>query len=262
MNDASFLEECPPHFPLAYAYAREMIQQWALAWPRNPKEAMPWFHWLVSERQPLFADLVFAYRNQIFAVTLNVIENGKARLTEADITRLLDASEAYQLIPCVIEVYCQGSHLHLKQALIDVRTGEPIDPLLVASEDTLACSSWELHHCAIQVVATEALAPKHYKIETTCSLPERQPQLWFRDHKGCLCWCLVRETYDEENAPLFEEEIETLLAKHPQLQGYDGFFIGVCMTSQESTKAPIYRGHAFSVSLTELQQIHSAHFEC
>ena len=38
----------------------------------------------------------------------------------------------------------------------------------------------------------KGLEKEGYKIDSYCSLPEIEPQIWFQDKDGYHCWCIVR----------------------------------------------------------------------
>ena len=98
MNYQCFNDEPPPNFLMAYRMAGETIERMAENLLTGPKDKAPYFRWLVMRPQMLFAHLVFAYRNQVFAVYVNVVDDGIPSFSTTHKKRLIEAAEEFNLV--------------------------------------------------------------------------------------------------------------------------------------------------------------------
>ena len=207
--------------------------------------------------------------------------------------RFIDAASKNNLIPCTfrVELYYKTvsswkfwlepqidkTQFSIRPVssgwnLWDLRTGKSVDPTLMGDDSCVEMSEWEKLDFCIQTVKNY-LKKENYKLLSYCSLPEIDPQVWFEDHNGYICWCIVRfltniEDDDYHKWVGFEE-------KMPQLKKFDGFFAGVSMASAETVlydksgrliplserytgKAPLYRGDGMFVRFQGLKRIYVA----
>ncbi len=283
-----FQDEYPANFGLAYDLAGSTIARVAKDFPQGNGK-VPYFRWLVSRPQMLFAHLVFAYRNRVFAVHVDVREKGETSFTEKHRQRLLEAAENYNLIPCLFPIEaaepscihgngCYGiklSPLVDGLGLVDIHTGNKVDPVKLASSDDIEMSIWEKRDLAIQVACENVLKKKALKILSICSVPGIDPQIWFSDANGDRCWCIVREWVgDDKNAPQQEAFFDSVKLTE-RLRPFDGFFVGISMSSVEpvvydsnhnvvplsmrfSPSCPLYRGSSVCVKSNGLERIYVA----
>ena len=97
-------DELPPNFMLAYRAAGEAIERLGESLPKGTADKVPFFRWLVTRPQMLFAHIVFAYSNKVFAVYVDVVNHGQSSFSHAHKKRILEAAEEFDLIPCVLRV--------------------------------------------------------------------------------------------------------------------------------------------------------------
>lgn len=285
MTYQCFNDEPPPNFMLAYRAAGETIERMGQSLPYGPEDKAPYFRWLVTRPQMLFAHLVFAYRNQVFAVYVDVVNRSQSSFTDAHRKRILEAAAEYNLIPCSIRVEVAapgvnnlgvyGSEIVPAGFLTDVRTGERIDPCVLATDKDIPMSSWERRAFAINVLEREIGEKHRYEIGSVCSVIGIDPQIWFKDDKGRPCWCIVREWVGkDDNAPR-KQDFYHFADQNLHLKSYDGFFAGVSVSSAETVvccssgeiiplskrftpDCPLYRGHKMYVSSQGLERIYVA----
>ena len=285
MTYQCFNDEPPPNFLMAYRIAGESIERLAQRLPKGPQDKSPYFRWLVTQPQMLFAHIVFAYRNQVFAVYVNVVNDGVPSFSQAHRDRLLEASEKYNLVPCEFRVMAGksgvnqlgicGSELIPDSALRDVRTGEAISPERLATDKDIPMSAWERRTFAIDVIGREIRKNRGFEIGSTCSVIGIDPQIWFKDDKGCMCWCIVRDWIGKGDSECKKTDFYHFIDAHDYLRPYDGYFGGVSIASAEpvvyypdgsvvplskrfTSECPLYRGHGMYVNSLGIERIYVA----
>jgi hypothetical protein len=203
------------------------------------------FKWIKTElTYPSFDNLTFAYKNFVFSVVIELIDDKGSSFTKQQKDRLLMACEENNLIPCTFRLNFKEKADNfmsklmgnkdqldyeltpLKQDwnLYDARTSQTIVPLNLASNEKTLMSKWELSNFAIQVVRND-LEKEGNKILSFCDLPEVNPQIWFENKKGETGWIIVKHTKNE-NEKDYKEWVG-LEDRSPQLKPYDGYFASV-----------------------------------
>ena len=231
--------------------------------------------WLKADLTwPSFDHLTFAYRDAVFSVLVDVVQNNESSLEPKSIKRCLDAASAHNLSPCVFRVdrrsmqpFGEGWNL------FDLRDGTPVDPAQTHDTGSVPMSAWEIQSFSVQVVRghiTEQLGGKEHSF---CDVLGIDPQIWFQDSKGNNGWVVVRHfpviTGEDKNDWL------SFAATNPKLQEFDGYFAAVSTASSAPVlhdkqgnlippserftgRAPIYRGDSFYIKFDGLQRIHVA----
>lgn len=284
MTYRCYNDEYHPAFDMAFQLAVRRIKEFKQSLPEGDGE-VPDFRWLVTQPQMLFAHLVFAYRNQVFAIYVSVEEEGVSSFTERHRWRLLSSAEDFDLIPCEFKVvlkplvrlpngaYSQALRPAVKGlGLVDVRTGEAIDLLAMTSDVQVEMSEWERHNLAVQMAADALEKEYDGEIVGVSSVMNMVPQVWFQDKDGRMCWCIVREWVGEDEDVLTAADVVDILAENEHLKVYDGYFIGVSIVSmalivydaegniippsQRFTSAcPLYRGDPLAMKMTPLERV-------
>lgn len=112
---------------------------------------------------PAFEHLSFSYKNQIFCVVVDIIDENTKKSCLPDKTKnlLIKECEKNNLIPCLYKVLVDNPqnpvYNTLKQYsdgwnLFDARNNEPIIPEQLGIDNLVEMSKWELNDFAIQVV--------------------------------------------------------------------------------------------------------------
>jgi len=218
------------------------------------------YRWIKSEwTYPSFEHFTFAYKNQLFPVFVELIENGVSSITEKNITNLVNSSKRYNLIPCIFKMkvisyqnnryenYCSHNMnnnyfypISNGWNLYDPLTGDDIIPEDLGNELPIALSDWEMLNFAIQIVIDD-IKKKGWKIFSFCDIPEINPQIWIEDNFGKRCWVIVRNIErEEDNEP---HKWINIIKDTDILKNFDGYFAGVRFLSTNGSKT-ILRGEA------------------
>lgn len=212
---------------------------------KNVDSSHEGFKWIKTElTYPSFDNLTFAYKNSIFSVVIELIDDKNSSFTKHQKDRLIKSSEENNLIPCTFRLKFRekannflgrlmGNKDQLDYELIpleqgwnlyDAITNKKIIPLKIASNDKTRMSNWELSNFAIQIVRND-LEKEGNKILSFCDLPEVNPQIWFKNIKGETGWVVVKHI-KTENEKNYKEWVG-LEKRSPQLKPYDGYFASV-----------------------------------
>jgi hypothetical protein len=238
------------------------------------------FKWIKAElTYPSFDNLTFAYKNSVFSVVIELIDDKGSSFTKQQKDRLLIACEENNLIPCTFRLNFKeksdnfisklmGNKEQLdyelkpiKQGwnLYDARTSQEIDPLYLASNEKTLMSEWELSNFAIQVVRND-LEKEGNQILSFCDLPEVNPQIWFKNKKGETGWVIVKHIKNE-NEKDYKEWVG-LEDRNPQLKPYDGYFASVQLVPSvgwigvSEFPTDLFRGDGMYVNYKGLERIY------
>ncbi len=86
-------------------------------------------------------------------------------------------------------------------------------------------------------------------------MPEVDPQIWFKDKKGNMCWVIVKHISNESD--LDYREWVGLDDKNPQLKPYDGFFASVQFFSMNTNSTTdLFRGDGMRANYKGIERIY------
>lgn len=218
------------------------------------------FKWIKAElTSPSLDCLVFAYKNAVFSVNLELINNPDTLLNRKMRQSWIEACERNDLLPCLFRLMAQHNKLEPAKndwSLFDARNGAEIDPIAVASDEPKEMSSWELHNFSIQVVKSE-IEKLGNEVFTYCDIPEINPQIWFKDLNGNMNWVIARHITSDKD--LNYREWVGLEITSPQLQPFDGFFAAVQLFSfNNNGPTNLNRGDAVAVKYKGLERIYAS----
>ena len=264
----------PPEFFEARNVAGVTLQQQFNLLPQSGSPSRD-AKWLKADLTwPSFDHLTFAYRDAVFSVLVDIVENNSSSLEPKATKRCLDAAALHNLIPCVFQVdrrTMQPSSGGWN--LFDLRDGTLVDPAQTPDTGTVPMSAWELQSFGVQVVRGHVTGQLGGKEHSFCDVLGIDPQIWFEDSKGNNGWVVVR------NFPVLtgEEKSDWLgfAGTNTKLQKFDGYFAAVSIASSAPVlrdeqgnliplserftgQAPLYRGDSFCVKFEGLQRIHVA----
>lgn len=238
------------------------------------------FKWIKAElTYPSFDNLTFAYKNSVFSVVIELIDDKGSSFTKQQKDRLLMACEENNLIHCTFRLKFREKAENflgrlmgnkdqpdyeltpLEQGwnLYDARTNKKIDPLNIASDEKTRMSKWELSNFAIQIVRND-LEKEGNEILSFCDLPEVNPQIWFKNKKGETGWVIVKHIKNE-NEKDYKEWIG-LEDRSPQLKPYDGYFASVQLVPSigwngvSEFPKDLFRGDGMYVNYKGLERIY------
>jgi hypothetical protein len=133
------------------------------------------FRWIKSEwTYPSFEHFTFAYKNKLFPVFIELIEDGKPSMTEKEMNNLVSSSKKYNLIPCIFKIkiisYQNNKYVNYSSSntsnnylyplsngwnLYDPFTGDDIMPEDLGNDSPVKLSEWEMLNFAIQIVLND-----------------------------------------------------------------------------------------------------------
>lgn len=253
----------------------QLQEQFALHNKTNVNSSYDGFKWIKAElTYPSFDNLTFGYKNAIFSVVIELIDNTGTSFTRQQKERLLKACEENNLIPCLFKIKLQEKPKNLFGRILgnknqedyeltvveqgwniyDARTNQKIVPLMLASDKQTKMSKWELSNFANQIVRSY-LEKEGNQILSFCDLPEVNPQIWFKDKQGNKGWVIVKHITN--NYDLTYRQWVGLEDKNPQLKPYDGFFASVQFFSiNTNSTTDLNRGDAMNVNYKGLERIY------
>lgn len=211
------------------------------------------FRWIKAElTYPAFEHLTFAYKKSIFAVIIEVRNGNESSLTDQQVNRLQAACLANNLIACVfvIEIDDALAPANSGWNLIDPQTREFINPVAVAEDGPVEMSAWEMSNFSIQVVR-DYLEKQGNEVLSFCDLPEVNPQVWFQNSDGQVCWLIVQNTTTD--TPLLASDWLRFEESNPALKPYSGYFAAVRIKSMQQV---LFRGAGMMVDFKGIEKIY------
>lgn len=212
---------------------------------------------------PAFEHLSFSYKNQIFCVVVDIIDENTKKSCLPDKTKnlLIKECEKNNLIPCLYKVLVDNpqnpSYNTLKQYsdgwnLFDARNNELIIPERLGADNLVEMSKWELNDFAIQIVREYITDNLKLKILSYQNIIGIDPQLWFMDDNQQKHFVIVRYAmYPNKEAPK-PNNISSIQTKCKE---YDGFFASVAFCSKGENPSVLYRGQESYISFTGLEKL-------
>jgi hypothetical protein len=242
------------------------------------------YRWINAElTYPSFADFTFAYGNQLFAVLVDLCADGESFLHDDRRDKLLEACSQHNLVPCRFQVSLKMAWSSDSNAGVPVAepagegwnlthfiTGQPIVPADLATDTSVPMSEWELRNFAIQVVRNHIKTDLACRIDSFCDDLKIDPQIWFEDANGKLCWVVVRHVKHPGEAAI--SHWTGLESRNSKLKAFDGFFAGVSfapsssgshgidgnpasLAESDSKSTRLMRGEVFHISFDGLKRI-------
>ena len=233
------------------------------------------FKWIKAEMTyPSFDHLTFAYKNSVFAVVIELIDNTETSFSLQQKKRLLIACNENNLIPCLFKVNLQESNnvvfktnnsiynqddFELNSVeqgwnLFDPINNKKIDPINLSTEEPAIMSKWELSNFAIQTVIADIVKEEN-KILSFCDMPEINPQIWFKNKEEKIGWIIVKHITNDSD--LDYRKWVGLEQKNAQLIPYDGYYASLQFHSKKTNSMNILnRGEQISVNYKGLERIY------
>jgi len=235
------------------------------------------FKWIKAElTYPSFDHLTFAYKNSVYAVVIELIENTETSFSLQQKERLLIACAENNLIPCLFKVNIQEANNKVFKTinsnysqddfelnsveqgwnLFDPISNKRINPLALSSEKPVIMSKWELSNFAIQIVIADIVKEEN-QILSFCDMPEINPQIWYKNKEGNVGWIIVKHI--NSDGDLDYKKWVGLEQKNKQLLPYDGYYASVQFESKRLNSMNILnRGDQVSVNYKGLERIYVA----
>lgn len=144
--------------------------------------------------------------------------------------------------------------------LVDARTGKPINPIELVTDEKIEITRWELQDFAVQAVRKQ-LEKDGYQLMSWQGNPDVDPAIWFVGDSRKPEWVVVRAVrYPERDAvqPANWDAIAAGCAHMSQI----GHFASVAFASMDdpfdptgANAVPLYRGHGAHVRYEGLERI-------
>jgi hypothetical protein len=173
----------------------------------------------------------------------------------------LDVAREATAIPAIMPVQRAGGEFRPAiggWGLQDARTGQPVDPGALVSDERIEMSDWEIHDAATQFVAAE-LEKSGCGVLSRHSSFRFDPAIWFRDDRGPAFVVVRSGRFPLDNAPR-PRHLDAIVAGCAAKSGR-GYFASVTLahvdqvTSSSPKSLPLYRGHGMVVRFPGLEAI-------
>lgn len=233
------------------------------------------FKWVKTElTYPSFDNLTFSFKNSVYSVVIELIDNTGSSFSLKQRERLLNACAENNLIPCLFKINLREKSKNLLSFmasnniqdeyelspleqgwnLFNAMSNQKINPLILSSEEQTKMSKWELSNFAIQIVRTD-IEKDGNEVLSFCDLPEVNPQIWFKDKQGNVGWVVVKHITTEIDLDYrkwvgLEQHIEQLLP-------FDGYYASIQFHSlKTNSMINLNRGDAYLVNYKGLERIY------
>lgn len=240
------------------------VRQLVGCWLQKEIDKLKGAHWLKTNlTYPSFEHLSMAYKNQIFCIIIDVIneKTNKHYLPEQYRQNLVKECTNNNLIPCIYKVFVNDPLNPAYNTLKPISTGwnlyhavtdETIIPENIATDELVKMSEWEMHDFAIQIVRDYITKNLNYKLLSYQNILGIEPQLWLEDNNMVKKYVLVRYTMFPNEKAKKPTDINKI---HANCQGHTGYFASVAFCSQGIDKTVLYRGDGAYIRFEGLESI-------
>ncbi|MGR3661779.1 MAG: hypothetical protein ACU0CA_11430 [Paracoccaceae bacterium] len=215
--------------------------------------------WLKTDLSaPFLEHLSFRLGNQLFFIRIEDVDDSvPIPGSRALLQRIAKGSNGHSCILAMRRTVSGWQPVHSGWGLVDARTGAPVDPPALVSDEDIEMTAWEVHAFAVQVVAEHI--KKLYFLERcqTQTDPEIDPSIWFEGPEA-LGWVVVRG--QRLVAPERPENMAEI-ARRCAPQSKTGYFAPVQIAHVKQLMqlrpgrfpiTPLWRGHGMQVGFPGL----------
>lgn len=210
--------------------------------------------WLKASLTPPFLEhLSFRLGNQLFFVRIEDVEGELS--VPGSREGLLYIAEGCKGYACFMPMRQRAESWEPEEpgwGLLDARTGETIDPIVLVSDERIEMTNWELHDFAVQIVRGH-LEKTGSKLMSWNTNPEVNPSMWFVGRSGPE-WVVVRAVRSpltQAESPANWREIAEDCARISNV----GHFASVSVANADDRlkfsaavpASPLWRGHGLAV---------------
>ena len=132
------------------------------------------FHWVKTDwTYPSFEHFTFAYKNAVFPVFVELLEDGRSLMTTNERSRFLDAARKNNLIPCTYRINVEYKKISSWKIweppkkdkssfsltafssgwnLWDIRDNSAVNPMELGDDSNVEMSEWEIIDFCVQIV--------------------------------------------------------------------------------------------------------------
>jgi hypothetical protein len=212
--------------------------------------------WLRANLTPPFLEhLSFRMGNQLFFIRIEAVSEGLEVPGSRD--GLLSIAEGCRGHACLMP---------MKKAffgddwapeapgwgLLDARTGAPVDPIELVTDELIEMTDWELHDFAVQTVR-EQLVKEGCSLMSWQGNPGVNPSIWFVDESKGPAWVVVRAARYPETEAQKPHNWEAIAESCAKLSSVGHFASVACALAAAGQDAPapgdnkLWRGHGIYV---------------
>lgn len=214
----------------------------------------PFHSWLKASLNPPFLEhLSFRLGNQLFFIRIEDVD--KKLAVPGSRTGLLSIAEGCNGYSCLMRMRCRAGIWAPETSgwgLLDARTGKPIDPIALVSDERIEITDWELQDFAVQVVR-DHLEKNGKKLMSWQGNPAVDPSIWYVGDTGPE-WVVVRAVRYPvltANPPAAWHQIVERCSR----LGKVGYFASVSVANADDAfdpsgavpPEPLWRGHKMVV---------------
>jgi hypothetical protein len=214
-------------------------------------------HWLRSNLTPPFLEhLSFRIGNQLFFI--RVVDASGHVQGPGKLEGLFSIADGQQGHACLMPMTRRllggtWESDHAGWGLIDARTGLPVDPAVLVTDEKIKMTDWEVHDFAVEVVRNQ-LVKEGWTLMSWQGNPCVDPSIWFIGESKVPEWVVVRAVrypLGEAQRPRNWAEIAAGCARMSRI----GHFASVAFASaeqpfenDEERPVPLWRGHGVHVN--------------
>ena len=211
--------------------------------------------WLKADLKPPFLEhLSFRMGNQLVFVRVEDIDRNV--IGPGTTNGLRTIAKGCNGFPCLMPMRQNRSEWKPEfpgWGLIDVDTGQSIDPVALISDEKIEMSDWEVHDFAVQVVRDYIVEKLKRELMSSQGNPEVDPSIWFVGEDGPE-WVVVRAVKYPETEAALPKNIADIAANCARLSN-TGHFASVAVVNSEDPfdpsgkvpPRPLWRGHGIFV---------------
>ena len=219
--------------------------------------------WLKCDLIPPFLEhLSFRVGNQI--IFIRVEDSGGILPTPGNPYGVQKIADCCNGIACNMPMQLVGGEWVSEfpdWGLLDLRSGVPIDPIALISNEKFLMTDWELHDFAVQIVRDHVTKKLGHQLMSSQGNPKVDPSLWFVGDEGPE-WVLVKEVKAPKIKPEIPANIQDIAdsCSHMSIKGH---FAPVVIASAQGPDAAndinceqkLWRGYGMKVAFSELQPL-------
>jgi hypothetical protein len=228
--------------------SEDFARCWQAAGRHLQRQVQDGLSWLKADLAPPFLEhLSFRLGNRLFYVRL---EDAEGHLpVPGNRGGLLTIAEGCQGHPSLMPMRRRGAAWEPALpgwGLRDLRTGAPVDPPSLVTDERIEMTEWEVHDFAVQVVRDQ-LRAEGRQIMSSQGNPAVDPSLWFIGDDGPE-WVVVRAHRHPDPPPLRPANWDAIADRCARLSRR-GHFEPVGFANADEPDQKLWRGHGMRLIL-------------
>ena len=214
-------------------------------------------NWLKADPRPPFLEhLSFRLGNQLFFVRIADVDD--KLLVPANPKGFLTIADGCKGHGCLMPMRFVGGAWHAVApgwGLIDGRTGAPVDPPSLVTDELVEITDWELHDFAVQVIRNH-LEEQGATIASCTGDPNIDPAMWIL-REGRREWIVVRAVRYPTEPGAYPRNWDAISEYCRKVSPF-GYFaaVGVANHDEESNSSDnplrLWRGHGYAIAFEGL----------